>query len=181
LLAFIGSDFHRKGLARAITALATLPQPIRQRSRLLVAGQDKAAPYRALAGNLGVSQHLRILGARDDVGRLLLASDLLIHPAHSESAGMILLEAAVSGVPVLTTDTCGYAFHIERAGCGVVLPSPYTQQGLDSALAEALAIPDRLLAWSRAGLRYGAEADLYSGHSRIVQILEESLSGRESV
>ncbi|HUF62355.1 MAG TPA: glycosyltransferase family 4 protein [Verrucomicrobiales bacterium] len=177
VLAFIGSDFRRKGLARAITALAALPSESRSHTLLLVAGQDKEAPFRELARKLAVSSQVRFLGARDDIRRLLLASDLLLHPAHSESAGMILLEAATAGVPVLTTDTCGYAFHIQRAHCGVVLPSPFSQQALDLALDEAIRSPERP-AWREAGLRYGQAEDLYSGHHRIVEILEEDSSAR---
>jgi UDP-glucose:(heptosyl)LPS alpha-1,3-glucosyltransferase len=36
---------------------------------------------------------VHFLGGRGDVPEWLLASDVLVHPAYSESAGMILLEA----------------------------------------------------------------------------------------
>ncbi len=173
LLAFIGSDFRRKGLARAITALAALPSETRSSTHLLVAGQDREPPFRALTRRLGLSAQVHFLGARDDVPRLLFASDLLLHPAHSESAGMILLEAATAGLPVITTGACGYAFHIQRAKCGVVLPSPFSQEALDRALDAAIRSSERP-AWREAGLRYGQTADLYSGHQRIVEILEEA-------
>lgn len=40
---------------------------------------------------------MQFLGPRDDVSRLMLAADLLVHPARNENAGMVLLEAMVSG------------------------------------------------------------------------------------
>ena len=40
-----------------------------------------------------------------------------------------------SGLPVLVTDVCGYAFHIEQAQAGVVLNSPFDQAALNKALA----------------------------------------------
>ena len=57
----------------------------------------------------------------------LLAADLLLHPAYHENTGTILLEALVSGLPILTTDVCGYAHYVQEAKAGCVLTSPFQQ------------------------------------------------------
>jgi len=46
---------------------------------------------------------------------------------------MILLEALTAGLPVLATDVCGYAFHIQQAGAGRVLASPFCREQCDAA------------------------------------------------
>ena len=50
---------------------------------------------------------------------------ILIHPAYSEAAGMVLLEEIVAGLPVLVTDVCGFAHYINDAEAGIVEPSPF--------------------------------------------------------
>ena len=70
---------------------------------------------------------VRFLGGRADVDRFYDAADFLLHPAYSESAGKVLLEALTHGLPVLTTDTCGYAPHILKASAGAVIESPFSQ------------------------------------------------------
>ena len=73
-------------------------------------------------------KHFKIVNGSSQVPELLLAADLLIHPSLKESAGMVILEAIVAGLPVLTTSSCGYAFHVEQAQAGVVCPMPFQQE-----------------------------------------------------
>lgn len=170
VLLLVGSGFRVKGLDRAIRSLAALPEPLRGRTRLVVIGQNRSGEFELQARRCGVHDRVQFLGGRSDVFDFLLAADLLVHPAYSEAAGMILLEALTAGLPVLTTDTCGYAFHIETARAGKVLESPFAQAACDRALAEMLT-NDRT-AWSRNGLAYAAAQDLYSCHPRAVEIIE---------
>lgn len=161
LLLAIGSGFKTKGLDRTLRALAALPRTLLAGTRLLVIGEGNARPYRWLAWRLGVADRVRFMGGRADIVRFLQGADLLIHPAYTESAGSVLLEALVSGLPVLATANCGYAGHVERAGAGVVVPVPFRQERLNAALAQMLTSPERK-AWSRNGIAYGRTQDLYS-------------------
>ncbi len=177
LLLLVGSGFRVKGLDRAINALAALPVALRNQTRLAVIGQNRAEQFSFLAKRLGVGERVHFLGGRDDVFDWLLAADLLLHPAYSESAGMILLEAMTAGLPVLTTDVCGYAFHITKAKAGIVLASPFGQDFLNSTLAEMLASEQRA-AWCTNGLAYAATKDLYSCHERAADIIEQTIRAK---
>ena len=172
LLLLVGSGFRVKGLDRAIRSLAALPTEMRERSRLIVIGQNRPTEFDLLARQLGVVDRVHFLGGRDDVFDWLLTGDLLIHPARSEAAGMILLEALTAGLPVLATDVCGYAPHIERAKAGRILTSPFSQEQCDTAVREML-VSDERAAWSGNGVRYAAQEDLYSCHDKAVQLIEE--------
>ncbi|MEZ5527184.1 MAG: glycosyltransferase family 4 protein [Gammaproteobacteria bacterium] len=167
----IGSGFVIKGLDRSLHAIASLPQDIRKRVHYFVVGQDKPDRFLRLASRLGIVPLCRFLGGRDDVPRFLLGGDLLLHPAYSESAGYVLLEATIAGLPVLTTATCGYAFHIERAGSGIVCPQPFEQQTLNRHLQTMLE-PDKRQMFSRQGIEYGRSQDLYSMPETVAGMIE---------
>jgi UDP-glucose:(heptosyl)LPS alpha-1,3-glucosyltransferase len=173
----IGSGFRIKGLSRALRALAALPATVRNRIRFFVVGQDKPAKYQRLARRLGIDAQCQFLGGRDDVPMFLQGCDLLLHPALSESAGYTLLEAVINGLPVLTTDTCGYAFHVVDAGAGQVCPSPFSQQDLNARLHEMLISSDRAR-WQRNGLAYASKVDLFGLAEQALTIIEQVLQNR---
>lgn len=173
-LLFVASRFRTKGLDRAMAAVGSLPGAVRDRARLLVVGGDDAGPYRRRTSVRRTS----FLGARDDLPELMLASDLLIHPAREENAGKVLLEALAMGLPVLCSGICGYAAHVERAGAGLVLPEPFRQDALDRALAEMLArLP--AAAWGRNGADYARRTPGFgAGIEAVVDAVEQLAPAR---
>ncbi len=175
----IGSGFVVKGVDRSLHAIAALPAAVRERVRYFIVGQDKPARFERLASQLGIASQCSFLGGRDDVPRFLFGSDLLLHPAYSESAGYVLLEATIAGLPVLTTDTCGYAFHITRAGSGEVCASPFRQEDLNARLLRMLTSAERD-SWRRNGIQYGQNEDLYSMPETAVDIIESLLVSRRA-
>ena len=171
LLLFIGSGFKVKGLDRAITALANLPETLRSKTRLAIIGEgDNQGHYARRARRLGVLKQISFLGGRGDIPQLLNAGDLLVHPAYDENTGTVLLEAITAGLPVLATDVCGYAAHIKQADAGRVLASPFEQSILDQTLEQMLTSPDREK-WSQNGLAYGRPA-LYRMPETAVDLIE---------
>lgn len=162
LLVQIGSGFKTKGLDRSLEAFAALPEELRKRSRFIVIGADNPKPFLRQSQSLGIASQVQILPGRDDVPRFLLGADLLIHPAYNENTGTVLLEALVAGLPVLTTDICGYAHYIEEADSGRVVPSPFRQNALNTALAQMLADAEARARWQHNALEFADRADLYS-------------------
>lgn len=172
LLLFIGSGFKVKGLDRAITALANLPDTLRSKTRLAIVGEgDNRGRYTRRARRLGVLNQISFLGGRGDIPQLLSAGDLLVHPAYDENTGTVLLEAITAGLPVLATDVCGYAAHIKQADAGRVLASPFEQSLLDQTLAHMLTSPEREK-WAQNGLAYG-KPGLYHMPETAVDLIEE--------
>lgn len=151
LILFVGSAFVRKGLDRVIKGLATLPDALKKQTVLLAVGEDKPQSMYAIAKAHGVESQMIICDrGRSDVPRLMLSADLLAHPARSELAGLVIIEALTVGLPVLVTENCGYATYVADARAGIVLSSPFVQQDLNAAL---LAMQDKtmLQKFSEAG------------------------------
>lgn len=171
-LLFIGNAFADKGLDRAIRALSYLRDAVpNAETRLLVVGDDSGSGHLRLARRLRLADAVEFLGPRDDVPDLLLAADLLVHPAAVEAGGLVLLEAMAAGLPVLTTSIPGYASWVAQAEAGVVLREPFSQRQMNEALKRFLA--SRFRAGCAAnGSRFARAKDLASGARQAVETLE---------
>jgi UDP-glucose:(heptosyl)LPS alpha-1,3-glucosyltransferase len=155
----VGSSFTTKGVSRALRAIAALPTPLKERTQYFLVGHDNPSPWLREAEALGVG-NLQVFAGRNDIPRWMQGADILLHPSVHESAGMVLLEALVAGLPVLTTANCGYSFYVEQAEAGIVCPEPFEQSWLNAALVNMLE-SDRS-AWKLHGINYGREHNLYS-------------------
>jgi UDP-glucose:(heptosyl)LPS alpha-1,3-glucosyltransferase len=180
LLLSVGSGFSMKGFDRGLTAVAALPAELRSRVRVFVVGQDKPGPVKRLVQRLGVEDIFTLFPGRDDIPRFLQGADFLLHPARHENAGMIIIEAIVAGLPVLTTATCGYACHVEEACAGQVVASPFSQAVLNDTLREML-VSEQRDEWSANGIRYGQTRDLYSLHEQAASIIHEHVLAHADV
>jgi len=88
---------------------------------------------RATATELGIEDRIRLAGNRDDVDRLLAASDIHCQPNISpEPFGIAFIEALYAGLPVVTTQLGG-AIEIVNDSCGVTV-APNNTVGLAAAL-----------------------------------------------
>ena len=171
LLLMVGSGFKTKGVDRAIQAIAALPEGLKSRTRLLVVGQDNPTAFRKMAQGLGVGEQVLIVAGRNDVPRLMQAADLLVHPAYRENTGLVLLEAMASGLPVLASDVCGYAFHVEESGAGALVASPFRQEAFNHQVAEMLVSPLQP-EWREHGLHHAAKIMAANDGSAEARMLE---------
>lgn len=171
MLLFVGSGFVKKGLDRVLRGLAALPDGIRQRAILFVVGADRASRFQRLARRLGVAERVHFMGGRDDIPLWLAAADALVLPALDEAAGMVLLEAAIAGLPVLATANCGYASLIRRSGAGVVTPVPFEQAQFDADLVRVMTSDERA-GWSSRGREFAAGSTLFAMADRAVDLFE---------
>ncbi len=171
LLLQVGSGFKTKGVDRSLQALANLPEAMRQRTRLIVIGQDEPRMFLRLARQLGVAEWVTFLQGRDDVPRFLLGADVLVHPAYNENTGTVLLEALVAGLPVLASAVCGYAHFIEEADGGLVIAEPFAQATMDALLQRMLLDPAQRRRWQANALAFAERADIYSNAERAAEII----------
>ncbi len=128
---FVGSDFSRKGLDRAISSVHFLNANHIPFS-LLVIGKDNFEPYSELVDKLGLNNKIKFLGPRDDVASIMKSSDLLLHPAREEAAGNVIIESLASHLPVATCRDVGFAEEVKKNKGGIVLDEDFDQDKFDN-------------------------------------------------
>ncbi len=135
----VGSAYLRKGVDRAMLGLASLPSALRDNTWLLAIGElESASTFKQDAQKLGIADRCIEAGGRDDAPQLMRGADVLAHPARSELAGIVLIETLVAELPVIVTEVCGYANHIDAAKAGAVLNEPFQQAEFNQTLLNLL-------------------------------------------
>ena len=173
----LGSGYKTKGLDRSISALHTLCEQGMD-GVLLVVGEDKREQFVRQAQKLGLQKRVRFLGGRDDVPNLLQAADVLLHPAYKENTGNALLEAMIAGLPVVTSDVCGYAHYVRDGEMGAVIASPFNGDDYVAEINKALAISGEQ--WHRKGESFAANSDVYSRPQVAVDIMEKLVNEKST-
>ncbi|WP_368497907.1 glycosyltransferase [Herbiconiux sp. A18JL235] len=167
-----------KGIDLAIEALARIPSAMRP--RLVIAGgvspghDGYAAQLRRRTGELGVDDDVSFLPAqaRDAAADLLREASLVLVPSFSETFGLVALEAAASGTPVIASRTTGLLDAVADGESGVLLDGR-DPEGWAATIAGLLDDPDRLAALSASAGGFAAR------HSwrRSAALLESQYSG----
>lgn len=163
VLAIVGRMHPVKG-HRAL--LGMLPAIVRScpRALLLVVGDGpERAPCEALAGRLGMSQHVRFLGRRGDVPRLLAGIDLLLMPSQSEGLGLAAIEALAAARPVIAFAVGGLPEVVVDGLNGRLVP-PGDCEAFTQAVLETLRDPGKRFSYARGAVssaqRFGLETHL---------------------
>jgi UDP-glucose:(heptosyl)LPS alpha-1,3-glucosyltransferase len=113
----VGSGYERKGVGRALEALASVPAP----AHLVVVGHDRnPARYGAIARRLGVAERVTFAGRQADPKPFYGASDVFVLPTLYDPLSNAVLEALACGLPVITSTRCGAGELVALHGAGVV-------------------------------------------------------------
>lgn len=116
VLGFMGRDWKRKGLPKAIEIFRHLRRQDPSWT-MLIAGCPAASLPDKLVRNL--PEGAELLGRTDPQG-FFGRIDILVHPATDEPFGMVMSEALTCGVPVVFSDRCGAADHLQSDGLRVL-------------------------------------------------------------
>jgi glycosyltransferase involved in cell wall biosynthesis len=134
LLVSVGGLIPHKGHALLIDAFARVASDL-PRAALMIAGDGPLREtLRRRAAESGVEARVHWLGERRDVGTLLSAADLLVHPSLTEGLGTTLLDAASLGLPIVAARAGGIPEFVRDGETGRLV-----EPGNAAALAEGIA------------------------------------------
>ncbi len=108
---------------------------------LLVGGDGLEENMAPLAQALGIGDRVRFLGLRDDVQRLMKGVDGYLMSSAWEGMPMVLLEAAASALPIVTTDVGGNR-EVVRDGTSGFVVEPRDANRLASAIRQMMELPE---------------------------------------
>lgn len=171
LLAFLGSDYRRKGLSTLLETLPLLP-----RAHAIVVGRDsREADYRRRAEQLGVAPRAHWLGVRSDPGRWLAAADCLVFPSHFDAFGSAVLEGLACGLPAVVSRRAGAAELVVEGKTGALVDGPGDPPAWARAIAPFLA-PERRREAGRAARAEALHHDWSRHTARMLEIYAELLA-----
>ena len=178
---FLVGSFSRlhpwKGQTVLLDAVARMPGV----HALVVGGAlfSGEAPYeaelRSRAQLPGFAGRVHMLGARDDVPRLLAACDVVVHASVlAEPFGRVLVEAMLARRPVVATAAGGVPEVVSDGETGVLAP-PGDARALGEAIDALRRDPARVAALARRGAdharsRFSRESMLAGVHRVILEV-----------
>jgi glycosyltransferase involved in cell wall biosynthesis len=163
LLLAVGRLTYQKGYGYLLTAFADLHQK-HPEAALAIAGDGKLYDeLMAQIKTLGLEGHAVLLGGRNDVPRLLAASDIFVLSSLWEGLPVAVLEAMAAGVPVVATSVSDTP-RVVVDGTGLLVPSQDPGQ-LSQALCSLLDNPAL-----RQSLGMAAQAHIIQNHNPAVWV-----------
>jgi glycosyltransferase involved in cell wall biosynthesis len=131
-----------KGYEDLVTAFSFLVPSHPNLVLILIGDGPLFEEIRNLISRLSLEKNVLLLGARQDVPRLLAASDLYVSSSHWEGLPLTILEAMMAGLPVVATNV-GDIPRLITADIGLVIPF-HQPRAIADAITVLLRDPARL-------------------------------------
>jgi sugar transferase (PEP-CTERM/EpsH1 system associated) len=139
-----------KDLPTLLRAVALLVQR-EPAFRLQVAGNGPCLEEtRQAIQQLGLTNHVQLLGERRDVPEILRQASLFVLPSRTEGISLTLLEAMACGLPIVATRVGGNAEVVEHGRTGWLVPAGDAEQ-MAEAITRVWRNPDESRRFGQAG------------------------------
>ena len=140
----VGRLIARKGVHRLLHAIAAARRDVPLRLRLVGTGPEDPQ-LRRLAGQLGIDACVQFSGFVDQsaLPGVYAEADVLAFPTYDDTFGIVVVEAAAAGLPVVASPFAGA-----------------TRDLVEHAASGFVADPDDTEAWVRALVALGQDTDL---------------------
>lgn len=131
LVLFVGRLERLKGVDVLLKAVAHLDPELRSEVRVVIIGRDgndadqsETARLRALVAELRLDEQIEFIGTvpHERLPSYYSAADVCVMPSHSESFGLVALEAQACGCPVLAASVSGLQSVVRDEITGFLVP-----------------------------------------------------------
>lgn len=158
VILMVGRLVAEKGYPELVTAMRTVD------AELWIVGErlasDHAGPVDAALDAIRVdpvlAARVKLLGYRQDVPDLMRAADIFVLPSHREGMPRSIIEAMLSGLPVVATDIRGSREEVVDGETGLLVPVA-DAAALASALEHLACDPELRTRMGKAGLSRALE------------------------
>jgi len=166
---FLGRIGMRKGTFDLVRAFAALPDEVRKKCHLTIAGDGEAAELRKTIDDLGCASQTTLTGwvCGLKAKELLAKADMLVLPSYAEGMSMAVLEAMAWGLPVITTAAGGSTDFLEN-GCNCLVVSPGDVPAICAAICRVVESPDLRSALGREARR---TAELFNAEEYVEKLI----------
>ena len=133
------AELHeRKGLKYLVEAMPKIIKKYPE-VKLVIIGEGKDRKNLAnLIGKLGIENHILLAGKQKEIPKLLKSSDIFVLPSLREAFGLVILEAMITGLPVIASKVGGIPEIIKDGGNGLLV-EPKNSKKLTSILTDLIA------------------------------------------
>ncbi|HJS90239.1 MAG TPA: glycosyltransferase [Steroidobacteraceae bacterium] len=175
VLALIGRMHPVKGHRAMIGMLPAIVRSCPRALLLLIGDGPERAGCEALVRSLGMSSHVRFLGRRSDVPRLLAATDLVLMPSQSEGLGLAAIEALAAARPVIAFAVGGLPEVVIDGVNGRLVPAGDCE-AFALAVVDTLRDRARRLSYARGALSSAQAFGLEAHVERLVECYRLALA-----
>jgi len=154
VIATVGSLIHRKGVDLIIAALAQLREQNLHIHLLIIGDGPEANNLQQQIQQLGLQQHITLLGEQNNVlGILRGSADLFVSAAREEAFGLVLAEASLAQLAIVAPAIGGIPDVVVDDQTGLLLP-PENINALANAIYKLYFSPELCDAMGKAGYRH---------------------------
>lgn len=178
----VGFITRRKGIDILLKAYARIKSEFPD-SRLVIAGSHSNTPpsywneLQQIIAQHKLNENVLFTGHREDIARLMAMSDILVLSSRNEAVPICVLEAMVSGLPVVATNVGAIEEILEHGKLGIIVP-PEDEMALAEGIRKL--ITDRAKRQEFSQLAQQKARETYKSQtifSQIEKIILNSISG----
>ena len=144
-------------------------------SKLMMVGEGpEKEPAEQLCQELGIEDKVIFFGNSNEVDKILAFSDLFLLPSVTESFGLAALEAMVSGVPVISSNTGGIP-EVNKQGVTGFLSEVNNVEDMTKNAIHILGDEQRLMAFKNAARQEAEKFDIHQIVPRYEALYKKTL------
>jgi UDP-glucose:(heptosyl)LPS alpha-1,3-glucosyltransferase len=177
LLLLAAHNFRLKGVPELL-ALAARLNANKRPVHVAVAGGKRVEKWRRTAKQLGLAGRVSFVGTIGNLVPYYAAADAYVHPTYYDPCSLVLLEAAASGLPIVTTRRYNGAVELFREDDEILVANDPTASSALYERVDAL-FDDRLRAkLSAAARRVALRNPIERNVAEIARLYESRNRGR---